>query len=52
MPMGTSFKTPSGRIECSSSIHGITCRDTTMGTYFTIGDYYVHINNGAGEVTH
>lgn len=45
MPEGTSFRTPSGAIECRSSSRGITCTDLT-GTdqSFTIGDHYVEVN--------
>jgi Protein kinase domain len=50
MPEGTSFRTPSGAIECGSSSRGITCSDLSTGNGFTIGDYGVHINNGG--VTH
>lgn len=52
MAIGSSFTTPGGNITCSSSTKGITCRDTTTGAYFTIGDYRVRVNNGSGEVVH
>lgn len=49
MPMGTSFRTPSGTIECASSTRGITCIDLAgSGESFTIGDHYVNVN---GTVT-
>jgi hypothetical protein len=50
MPLGASFRTPAGTIECGSSRRGITCTDLTTGSYFVIGDYRVRINNGSGEV--
>jgi serine/threonine protein kinase len=50
MSIGTSFTTPGGKITCSSSSRGITCRDVTTGDYFRISDHYVYTNNGAGEV--
>ncbi len=49
MPMGTSFRTPAGTIECGSSTRGITCTDLTTGAYFVIGDYYVRIGNRGAE---
>jgi S1-C subfamily serine protease len=52
MPIGSSFTTPGGNITCSSSSRGITCKDVATGAYFTIGDYHVRVNNGAGEVVH
>jgi Trypsin-like peptidase domain len=52
MAIGSSFTTPGGNITCSSSTRGITCKDTTTGAYFTIGDYHVRVNNGSGEVVH
>jgi hypothetical protein len=44
MPIGTAFNTPSRRIVCDSSSHGITCTDGATGQTFTIGDHYVSVN--------
>jgi len=44
MPIGTSFRTPTGAISCGSSSRGITCTDTASGQTFTIGDHYVRVN--------
>ena len=44
MPMGTSFQTPAGTIQCESDRRGITCNDLTDPGSFTIGDYAVRIN--------
>jgi hypothetical protein len=44
MPMGTSFRTPAGTIQCLSDQRGITCNDLTDPGSFTIGDYVVRIN--------
>jgi len=52
MPEGTSFATPRGSFVCLSSSRGITCRDTSTGNSFTIGDYDVIVVNGGHESAH
>ena len=50
MPMGTTFSTPGGTIQCGSSSRGVTCVDVTgTGNSFTIGDHTVVITNDGIE---
>ena len=45
MPEGTSFRTPSGEIECSSSSGGITCDELGGARHsFRIADLYVRLD--------
>lgn len=51
MPMGSTFRTPSGSIRCDSSTRGITCVDRQTGSSFTIGDFKVIIRPAGGSAT-